>query len=198
MMKRFLWVVNALPIVGVVAIALYVGVNQWSQSNQAIGAAPQVPSAQVPASEVSNTEWGTVESVSDGDTLKVMLDGKEIKVRLCGVDAPEKAQPSGEEAKAFLEKLVQNAGGRVGLVETDTDRYGRMVAEVFFVLGETEQSAQEELLKAGMVYVYPQYVGSCPNGEVFKRVEAIAQRSKAGVWARNNERPWDYRRNQRN
>jgi micrococcal nuclease len=189
MMKRFLWVVNALPILGVVAIAVYVGVNQWSQSNQAIGAAPQVPP--VP---VSNTEWGTVESVSDGDTLKVMLDGEEIKVRLCGVDAPEKAQPMGEESKAFLEKLVQNAGGKVGIVETDTDRYGRMVAEVFFVLGETEQSAQEELLKAGMVYVYPQYVGSCPNGEVFERVEAIAQRSKAGVWARNDQRPWNYRK----
>jgi hypothetical protein len=68
MMKRFLWVVNALPILGVVAIAVYVGVNQWSQSNQAIGAAPQVPSAQVPSVPVSNTEWGTVESVSDGDT----------------------------------------------------------------------------------------------------------------------------------
>jgi endonuclease YncB( thermonuclease family) len=127
-----------------------------------------------------------------------MLNGEEIKVRLCGVDAPEKAQPMGEESKAFLEKLVQNAGGKVGLVETDTDRYGRMVSEVFFVLGETEQSAQKELLKAGMVYVYPQYVGSCPNGEVFKRSEAIAQGSKVGVWARNNERPWDYRRNQRN
>jgi micrococcal nuclease len=194
MMKRFLWVVNALPIFGVVAIALYVGVNQWSKSNQAIGADPQVSAAQVPASEVRNTEWGTVESVSDGDTLKVMLDGKEIKVRLCGVDAPEKEQPLGAESKAFLEKLAANAGGRVGLVETDTDRYGRMVAEVFFVLGETEQSAQEELLKAGMVYVYPQYVDTCPNGEPFKRSEAIAQRSKVGVWARNDERPWEYRR----
>jgi micrococcal nuclease len=194
MMKRCLWVVNALPIFGVVAIALYVGVNQWSKSNQAIGADPQVSAAQVPASEVRNTEWGTVESVSDGDTLKVMLDGKEIKVRLCGVDAPEKEQPLGAESKAFLEKLAANAGGRVGLVETDTDRYGRMVAEVFFVLGETEQSAQEELLKAGMVYVYPQYVDTCPNGEPFKRSEAIAQRSKVGVWARNDERPWEYRR----
>jgi endonuclease YncB( thermonuclease family) len=194
---KFQRFINALPIVIIGAIALYVGVNQWSKSNQAIGAAPQAPSAP-PALEVSNTEWGTVESVSDGDTLRVLIDGEEIKVRLCGVDAPEKAQPLGSESKAFLEKLVQNAGGKVGIVETDTDRYGRMVAEVFFVLGETEQSAQEELLKAGMVYVYPQYVGSCPNGEVFKRVEAIAQRSKAGVWARNNERPWDYRRNNRN
>jgi micrococcal nuclease len=198
MMKRFLWVVNALPILGVVAIAVYVGVNQWSQSNQAIGAAPQVPSAQVPASEVNSTEWGTVESVSDGDTLKVMLNGKAIKVRLCGVDAPEKEQPLGRESKAFLEKLVANTGGKVGLVETDTDRYGRTVAEVFFVLGETEQSAQEELLKAGLVYVYPQYVNSCPNGDVFKRSEAVAQKSKVGVWARNDQRPWDYRRDKRN
>jgi endonuclease YncB( thermonuclease family) len=70
----------------------------------------------------------------------------------------------------LLEKLVQSAGGKVGIVETDTDRYGRMVAEVFFTVGQTEQSAQEELLKAGMVYVYPQYVADSSLICVFSRL----------------------------
>jgi micrococcal nuclease len=188
-MKRLQRLINALPIVAVGAIALYIGVNQWSRLQASNPKAPK----SAPLVQSQNTEWGTVTSVSDGDTLKVDLNGKEIKVRLCGIDAPEKAQPLGAESKQFLEKLVQNAGGKVGIAATDTDRYGRTVAEVFFVLGETEQSAQEELLKAGMAYVYPQYVGSCPNGDVFKRAEAIGQGSKVGVWARNGQRPWEYR-----
>lgn len=147
--------------------------------------------------EIRNTEWGTVEAVSDGDTLKVTLAGKVVKVRLCGIDAPERSQPLGTEAKAYLEKLVQNAGGKVGIVATDTDVYERTVAEVVFVVGKTEQSAQEELLKAGMAYTYPKYINSCPNAQPFKLAEAIAQSSKSGVWAQNDQRPWDYRQSKR-
>ena len=187
-MKGFPGLIKALPILVVVAIALSVGVSQWSKSKpSAIASSPQL------MEKSQNTEWGTVGAVSDGDTLKVILAGKAVKVRLCGIDAPEKSQPLGIEAKAYLEKLVQNAGGKVGIVATDTDVYGRTVAEVVFVSGKTEQSAQEELLKAGMAYTYPKYINSCPNAQPFKLAEAIAQSSKAGVWARNDQRPWDYR-----
>jgi len=82
-------------------------------------------------------------------------------------------------------------------VPTDTDVYGRTVAEAVFVLGKTEQSAQEELLKVGTAYTYPKYVSSCPNAQPSKLAEAIAQSSKAGVWARNDQRPWDYRQSKR-
>jgi micrococcal nuclease len=191
-MKGFPRLIKVLPILAVVAIALSVGASQWSKSKpSAIASSPQLMEGN------HNTEWGTVEAVSDGDTLKVILAGKTVKVRLCGIDAPEKSQPLGTEAKAYLEKLVQNAGGKVGIVATDTDVYGRTVAEVVFVLGKTEQSAQEELLKAGMAYTYPKYVNSCPNAQPFKLAEAIAQSSKAGVWARNDQRPWDYRQSRR-
>jgi len=187
-MKGFPGLIKALPILVVVAIALSVGASQWSKSKpSAIASSPQL------MEKSQNTEWGTVEAVSDGDTLKVILAGKAVKVRLCGIDAPEKSQPLGIEAKAYLEKLVQNAGGKVGIVATDTDVYGRTVAEVVFVSGKTEQSAQEELLKAGMAYTYPKYINSCPNAQPFKLAEAIAQSSKAGVWARSDQRPWDYR-----
>ena len=187
-MKGFPVLIKALPILVVVAIALSVGASQWSKSKpSAIASSPQL------MEKSQNIEWSTVEAVSDGDTLKVILAGKAVKVRLCGIDAPEKSQPLGIEAKAYLEKLVQNAGGKVGIVATDTDVYGRTVAEVVFVSGKTEQSAQEELLKAGMVYTYPKYINSCPNAQPFKLAEAIAQSSKAGIWARNDQRPWDYR-----
>lgn len=100
--------------------------------------------------------------MSDGDTFKVILAGKTVKVRLCGIDAPEKSQPLGIEAKVYLEKLVQNAGGKVGIVATDTDVYGRTVAEVVFAVGKTEQSAQEELLKEGWLTRIPSILIAVP------------------------------------
>jgi micrococcal nuclease len=71
-----------------------------------------------------------------------------------------------------------------------------VVAEVF-LMTNPETSAQEELLKAGMVYVYPQYINSCPNAMPFKTAESIAREGKIGLWARNDQRPWDYRKTQR-
>jgi endonuclease YncB( thermonuclease family) len=154
-------------------------------SKQVLASLDQV---KVPMSE----QW-EVTKVSDGDTLTVRQGSKEQKVRLCGVDAPEKAQPLGMESKAKLQQLVDDAEKKVAIVPVDQDRYGRTVAEVF-LMTEPEQSLQQELLTAGMVYVYPQYVDGCPNATGFKMAEAIAQQGKVGVWAKSYQRPWDYRK----
>ncbi len=79
------------------------------------------------------------------------------------------------------------------LMETDRDRYGRLVAEVF-VRPKEEKFVQEELLVAGMAYIYPKYVGSCPNHDPMGRAEALGQEKKVGVWADSYQRPWDFRR----
>lgn len=77
----------------------------------------------------SSSNIGTVVKVADGDTLTVDLNGKETKIRLCGVDAPEQQQALGKESKAFLQKLT--LGKEVAVTEIEKDRYGRTVAEVF-------------------------------------------------------------------
>jgi micrococcal nuclease len=184
--NRFKNLVNALPL----AIALFLvvqcfdrQVGDWSILAQ-------------PDSGTPNTERGVVERVSDGDTLTVRINGKSVKVRLCGVDAPEKGQPLGKESQAKLQQLVDAAGGKVQVASTDRDRYGRVVAEVYLETNP-EMSAQEEMLKAGMVYVYPQYIDTCPNALPFQLAEAIGKDGKVGVWAREYQRPWDYRKAQR-
>jgi micrococcal nuclease len=143
--------------------------------------------------EVPMSEQWEVAKVIDGDTLTVRQGDKEQKVRLCGVDAPEKAQPLGSESKAKLQQLVDAARGKVALVPVNRDRYGRVVAEVFLMM-EPEQSVQYEMLTSGMVYIYPQYIDGCPNSTGFKMAEAIGKKNKVGVWARNDVRPWDYRK----
>jgi endonuclease YncB( thermonuclease family) len=175
-----------------------IGVAQhWQSSSSWLLKERSPDSKQVLAStdriEVPISEQWEVTKVSDGDTLTVRQGSKEQKVRLCGVDAPEKAQPLGMEAKAKLQQLVDAAGGKVAIVPVDRDRYGRTVAEVF-LMTEPEQSVQQELLTAGMVYVYPQYIDGCPNATGFKMAEAIAQQGEVGVWAKSYERPWQYRK----
>jgi len=50
---------------------------------------------------VTDTFTGKVVAVSDGDTIKVMHEGRAVKVRLHGIDCPEKKQPFGTKAKKF-------------------------------------------------------------------------------------------------
>jgi micrococcal nuclease len=140
--------------------------------------------------------------VIDGDTIRTP-DGRSI--RLCGIDAPEVAhrgkpgQALGEAAKGKLEALIKAAGGRVIVSPIETDRYGRTVAEVFVPLrGEAEKLLNYELVRAGMAYHYRQYSQNCPNGAgSLEAAEAEAKRQRLGVWARDYEKPWEFRRAQR-
>jgi endonuclease YncB( thermonuclease family) len=66
--------------------------------------------------------------VADGDTITVLKSGKKGKVRLCGINTPEKAQWYGRNAKTFTSSQVM--GKTVDVQEIDVDRYGRAVGVV--------------------------------------------------------------------
>ena len=71
---------------------------------------------------------GKVVSVSDGDTLRVLVDDQQIKIRLGGIDAPESDQPFGQASKRYLAEAV---AGQTLVVEFDKrDRYGRVIGKV--------------------------------------------------------------------
>lgn len=139
-------------------------------------------------------------SVHDGDTFRANCDGKELKIRLCGVDAPELKQPLGIESRNYLRSLFSKAGNKAIIVKMDSDRYGRTVAEVLIELSSGEQSIQEELLKTGLAYHYKQYSKNCSNSDVFDTAEEIGRSNQQGVWGLPNggEKPWDYRKAKRN
>jgi micrococcal nuclease len=141
-------------------------------------------------------QWQVVR-VSDGDTIAVRQGVREMKIRFCGIDAPEKAQPLGKESKANLQKLVNEVGGKVMVSEVERDRYGRTVAEVFSSKNGMEKFWNEEQLTSGNAYFYKQYASSCPNKDIYEKAEAIAQSKRLGVWGGNYQKPWDYRRQQR-
>src|SRR5437773_3020072 len=84
---------------------------------------------------------GRVVGVSDGDTITVMHNGRGEKIRLHGIDCPEKRQAFGTKAKQFTSEHA--FGKNVTIKVKDTDRYGRTVGEVTLPDGK---SLNEELV----------------------------------------------------
>ncbi len=100
----------------------------------------------VPLSSQPDTFTGKVVGVSDGDTIKVMRQGRAVKVRLHGIDCPEKKQPFGMRAKRYTSDMA--FGKEVTVQMKTTDRYGRIVGEVILPDGN---SLNKELVYVGVV-----------------------------------------------
>ncbi|MDR1856966.1 MAG: thermonuclease family protein [Desulfovibrio sp.] len=136
---------------------------------------------------------GPVLRVLDGDTITVRLSGKETRIRLYGVDAPEKAQPHGQEAKEFVDDLILTEA--VTVEPVDTDRYGRTVAIIRLRDGST---LQDKLLAAGQVWYYPQYCKR-PECSGWKHMESRAKSERRGLWRDGNPMPpWQWRKSHKN
>lgn len=150
-----------------------------------------------PQGQKSSQVW-TVQRVSDGDTLTILRGLEKQKIRLCGIDAPEKNQPLGRESSDFVRSLIAQSNNKVIVVPTQSDRYGRTVAEVFVILPDgSEKFLQEELILAGLAYHYAQYSSRCPNRNAIVEAEAIARSQKVGVWRGFHVPPWEHRRKNR-
>ena len=132
---------------------------------------------------------GKVVGVSDGDTITVLHDGKGEKIRVYGIDCPEKGQDFGQKAKQFTSDKVF---GKVVEIEPVTmDRHGRTVALVFFGGG---QNLSEELVDEGCAWVFRKYC-SKPRCSLWLELEERARKNKVGLWSLPNPiPPWDYRK----
>ena len=120
--------------------------------------------------------------VSDGDTLRV----GESRIRLFGIDAPEKGQRCGDwacgaAATRRLSELVGSA--RIRCTPRDRDRYGRVVATCS--AGEVDLGGQ--LVSEGLARAYTRY------GDDYAEVEAQARTERLGLWRGPAQAPWDYR-----
>jgi len=134
-----------------------------------------------------------VVSVGDGDTIRVRQDGSVITVRLACIDAPETAQrPYGQQARSYLQQRLP-VGSAVRLDEKTTDRYGRLVAEVFNGI-----NINLAMVEDGQAFVYRQYLGDC-NAKEYLDAEYRASRRRYGIWQGEGgiTRPWDFRRQRR-
>lgn len=129
---------------------------------------------------------------SDGDTITVLTDNNsQVKIRLYGIDTPEKGQAFGQKAKEFTAKMV--SGKVVTIEEIDKDRYGRTVG----VVSINGTILNEELLKNGFAWHFGIYCKR-PECEQWKKYELKAQGSRIGLWAESSPTsPWEFRRNKK-
>jgi endonuclease YncB( thermonuclease family) len=147
------------------------------------------------AAASADTLTGRVIGVSDGDTLTVLDDDrKQHKVRLSGIDSPEKKQPFGQVCKQSLSDLTYDRAVRV---EWDKlDRWGRLIGRVV-VNGQDVNLVQ---LERGCGWHYKKYQNEQPLGDrlAYNAAEESARTSGVGLWASNGPMPpWDWRKARR-
>ena len=136
-----------------------------------------------------------IRRVIDGDSLEVKYAGffsflrRPFQVRLYGIDAPELAQPLGEESRDQLAALVRSGGIRMDAVARD--RYGRTVG-VLYPSSRRRECVNVEMVRYGMAWWYRRYGGRELG---FPEAEAEAKTRRRGVWkdGARSQRPWDYR-----
>jgi micrococcal nuclease len=163
----------------------------------AIACTPVSSKNLIPVPAISE-EW-TVLSVHDGDTLKARKGDRTQSFRFCGIDSPELKQTLGIESRDKLRSLVLSSKNKVMISEIESDRYGRVVAEIYTRSASGEKFLNEEMVVSGMAMVYPAYVNKCPNKIALGNAEEIAKNKRLGVWANSSTvPPWEYRKQQRN
>lgn len=137
------------------------------------------------------TRWSVV-SVTDGDTITVLTaEKKQHKIRLLGIDAPEKTQAFGQRSKQALSDLVYKK--EVTIEYKEQDRYKRYLGKVLV----DGKDANLEQVKAGMAWWYRQYKRSqTPEDQkAYADAEAVARGGKVGLWAdKEPVPPWEFRR----
>lgn len=128
---------------------------------------------------------GEVVQVIDGDTIDLIENNKQLRIRLAEIDCPESNQEFGQQAKVFTSKLVSNK--KVKVLIKDKDRYGRSVGEVIL---EDGRSLNRELIKAGLAWWYYRY----SSDESLNQLQTQAKHAKLGLWSSDNPiAPWDFR-----
>jgi endonuclease YncB( thermonuclease family) len=131
---------------------------------------------------------GKVVGITDGDTIKVLRKGEEVKIRLEGIDCPESHQAFGNKAKQATSDLA--FGKTVTVQAKGKDRYQRTLADIILPDGK---NLNRELVRTGFAWWYRKY----SKDESLGKLEAEAREAKRGLWAdKNPVPPWDWRHGQ--
>jgi endonuclease YncB( thermonuclease family) len=140
---------------------------------------------------VSNQDYltGKVVSIQDGDTITILVEDTTYRIRLYGIDCPERGQAYGTAARNYTGERC--FGDTVLIRSHGTDKYGRLLGEV--ILADST-NLNELLVGAGMAWWYKKYVQS----EVLESLEKEAREYGRGLWNDPEPMPpWEFRRSKR-
>lgn len=135
---------------------------------------------------------GKVVGVLDGDTIDILtIDKTQERIRLMGIDAPEKKQPFGQRAKENLSDL--SYGHTVHVEWAKRDRYKRIVGKV---LDEKGRDINLAMVDAGFAWWYVKYQREQreEDRELYGQAETAARKKKQGLWSDVEFMPpWEFR-----
>lgn len=132
---------------------------------------------------------GKVVSIADGNTITVLRGREQVKVRLDGIDAPQKSQPFGSKARQFTADAC--FGEVVTVVEKDTDRYGRTIA----VIEADGENLNLQIVEEGFAWWYRKYA---PKNTPIVAAEKAAREAQRGLWKEPKPvPPWEWRAGER-
>jgi endonuclease YncB( thermonuclease family) len=144
---------------------------------------------------LADTLTGRVVRVTDGDTIVVLDSAKaQHKIRLTGIDAPERKQAFGTKSK---EHMSDSVAGKFVVVEYNKrDRYKRILGKVLL----DEEDMNLEQLKAGLAWHYKKYQKeqTLTDRKLYSKAEIKARKAKRGLWHDPDPTPpWEYRKMKR-
>ena len=130
---------------------------------------------------------GKVVKIADGDTFTLLVNNHDqVKVRLDGIDAPEKKQAFGNKAKQYLSSMIWGTAVTVKVLKKD--RYGRSIGKVST---SRFKDVNLEMIKAGYAWHYKEY----NDDKTYASAEVSARKNKKGLWQdKNPVKPQDFRK----
>ena len=139
-------------------------------------------------SNISDNQIGKVIKIVDGDTYDILIEGNNtIRIRMFGIDAPEKGMPYYIVAKNYLGDLCFKKN--INIRKTDIDQHGRTVAKSYLDDG---RELGAEMVKAGLAWHYKKYD---PDDSILANLENRAKENRIGLWADSHPiAPWEIRK----
>ncbi|MBM3415995.1 MAG: hypothetical protein FJY20_06025 [Bacteroidetes bacterium] len=132
---------------------------------------------------------GQVVKIVDGDTYDILVERRTYRIRMNGIDAPERGQPYYQKAKDYLGSLCFQKNIKV--VKLEMDRHGRTIAESFL---EDTINLSYEMVKAGYAWHFRKY----SNDQILADLENEARTKRIGLWADAYAKPpWEIRADRR-
>ncbi len=127
-----------------------------------------------PATDAQGRPAWRVEMINDGDTVTCLdTEGRRVRVRLVGIDAPELDQPTGRESRAAL--VAKLAGGLVQVEGDARDQHGRLLG----TLRLDDRDLNREMVAEGWAWAF---TGFAEDSDLIA-AESAARRARRGVWA---------------
>lgn len=129
---------------------------------------------------------GKVIKIVDGDTYDLLTEDKQtLRIRMEGIDAPERGMPFYKVSKNYLGSLCFQKDVTIKVMETDV--HNRLVADTYLA----DKEMGQEMIKAGLAWHFKKY----SSDETLSQLEIEARNNKVGLWSDPRPiAPWEIRR----